>query len=74
MNTSMHGKKVKMISWPDSENELGRYISAGGQYGELTLSALYHGDRDEFWVVQTKDGEEVARHNARYIESIVWQE
>jgi len=72
MNISMHGKKIKRVDWPDSGEELGRHLPAGDQHGELTLSATYHGDRDEFWIVRTKDGKEVARHNARYAESIVW--
>lgn len=33
----------------------------------------YHGDHSECWVVLTRDGVEVARHNTRYIESIVWK-
>jgi len=38
---------------------------------ELILTGL-RGDRDEFWIVQTKDGAEVARHNPRYVETIEW--
>jgi hypothetical protein len=72
MNVGMHGRKIKFISWPDSGEETGRCLPAGEQYGDLTLSATYHGDRDEFWIVQTKDGREIGRHNAKYIESITW--
>ena len=71
MNTDLNGKKIKMITWPDSEQESGRHLPAGEQYGWLTLSATCHGD-NEFWVVQSKDGKEIARHNPKYLESIVW--
>ena len=72
MNIDMHGKKIKVISWPDSGEELGRSLTSDDKHGDLTLSATYHGDRDEFWIVQTKDGKEIGRHNARFAESIVW--
>lgn len=36
----------------------------------LTFQSQYRGDRDEEWVVERVDGEEVARHNVRYIASI----
>lgn len=72
MDTNMNGKKIKLISWPDSGEETGRCLPSGDTYGELIFSATYHGDRDEFWVVQIKDGKEIGRHNARHIESIVW--
>lgn len=73
MNLDMDGKKIMAVSWPDSGNETGRSWRVGytGCDG-LFLSAKHHGDRDEFWVVQMKGGEEVARHNARYIETIEW--
>jgi hypothetical protein len=74
MNISMHGRKINLISWPDSSEETGRCMSTGEKYGVLTFSATYHGDRDEFWIVQTKDGKEVARHNPRYVEMIMWAE
>jgi hypothetical protein len=74
MDTSMHGKKIKFASWPDSGNETGQHLQSGEKCGTLTFSATYHGDHDEFWIVQTKDGEEVARYNARYVETITWAE
>lgn len=47
-------------------------LLSGGECGELYLSATYHGDRDEFWIVQEKHGTEVARHNPRFIKTIQW--
>jgi hypothetical protein len=72
MNIAMHGKRIKVISWPDSGEETGRCLPSDDKHGELTLSATYHGDRDEFWIVQTNGGKEIGRHNARYVESIMW--
>ncbi len=50
----------------------GRCLIAGAECGDLHLSATYHGDHDEFWIVQTKDGEEVSRHNPKFAETIRW--
>lgn len=72
MDCTMDGKKIQSVSWPDSGNDLGRFLPSGEGYGDLHLSAKSHGDRDEFWVVVTKGGKETARHNVRYIESVVW--
>lgn len=74
MNIEMHGKKIEAVCWPDSENKSGEILPSGNRYGELTLSATHHGDRDEFWIIQTKDGKEIARYNTKYVESIVWEE
>jgi len=73
MNVEMHGKEIAAVFWPDTETEKGRTLKAGDGCDNLYLNATYHGDRDEFWIVQMKDGEEVARHNPRFVESIVWE-
>jgi len=44
----------------------------------LRLSTTYHGDRDEFWVVECQrygsiEGKEIARYNTKYISNIVWE-
>lgn len=76
MNDELNGKLIKTIHWPDSGNELGRHLTTN-ETTQLELSVSYHGDRDEFWVIEYRniDGElkEVARHNPRYAESIVWE-
>ena len=74
MDTSWNGRKINAVYWPDTEAEQGRCLVAGDQCGDLWLSATYHGDRDEFWIVQEKSGVEVARHNMRLVESIQWAE
>lgn len=73
MNTSMHGKKIQQIIFPGGPG-LGDPVVRSGPLGQLELSATYHGDREEFWILQIKDGIEIARHNTRLVESIVWAE
>ncbi len=72
MNLDMDGKAIGAIFFPGDN---GSIMRATGTL-TLTMSATYHGDRDEFWVVQSEtiDGvvREVARHNARHIETIQW--
>jgi hypothetical protein len=69
MHTSMNGKKIAAVYWPDTDLEQSRRLVAGLDCDVLT----YHGDQEEFWIVQTTNGIEVARHNPRYVESIVWE-
>lgn len=69
MNTEMNGKKIARVIWnfPDGEE----ILHDDGER-ELVLSATYHGDRDEFWVLELRDGKEVSRHNCKFISGIVW--
>lgn len=73
MNTSMHGKSIDYIDlnpmWTQSGNP--ERIKAGNGI-TLTLSALYHGDRDEFWIVVSEGGKELARYNPRGVQHIRW--
>lgn len=75
MNIEMNGKQIDAIYWPDSGNDLGRHLQSNESIS-LELSATYHGDRDEFWVVEYHDIEgeliEMARHNPRHLEGIKW--
>jgi len=76
LNTNdMHKKKIEQVWWPDSETKHGCCISSGDEI-HLEMSATYHGDHDEFWIVEYKveNGElkEIARHNPRYVETILW--
>ena len=68
-------QQIEAIYWPDSGNELGR-CTVSNETTLLELSATYHGDRDEFWIIELHDigggFKEVARHNPRHLESIKW--
>lgn len=67
-------RKIAWVFWPDTENEQGRYVQSGGESGQLMMINEYHGDHDEDWIVQIKDGVEIARYNPRFVESITWAE
>ena len=69
MNTEMNGKQIASVCWI---NEHGDSVIKAKDQKTLALSATYHGDRDEFWVVEYDDMQEVARHNCRNIASINW--
>lgn len=75
MNTwdNMHGRKIKLISWPNTDIGEGGTLSVPSSYGdEMSLTIENLGDHGAVWVSVTKGGIEVARHNARYIEAIIW--
>lgn len=72
MNTEMHGKRIVAVYWPDTESEQGRCVKERADGYGLHLSVTYHGDHEEIWIIETLNGQEIARHNPRYVESIVW--
>lgn len=66
------GRKIKEVRWPpNADNDPGDRIIADGE-NEILWVNSFHGDHDKDWIVQTKGGKEIARHNPRYIESIIW--
>lgn len=69
MDSSLHDRKILKVFWPDSSDGQGRYLSSKENCDELYLSVDAN---EESWVVQINDGVEIARHNARYIETIIW--
>lgn len=71
MNATMHGKKIEAVWWPDNATETGRNLSSKEGI-ELELSVTYHGDHDEIWIIEKSHGAEIARHNPRFVESIIW--
>lgn len=67
--TTDNGRNIKRIWWYGANGDTS--ITASDSVS-LVFAATYHGDRDEFWIVQSIDGKETARHNARFIASIEW--
>lgn len=65
MNIDMNGKKIAKVIFSNGEQ-----ITAD-EFISITLSATYHGDRDEFWVIVSKGGTETERHNTN-AESRYW--
>ena len=72
MDMNLDGKKIAAVYWPNSDIEKVVCLRIGHDCDDLYLSATNHGDRSELWIVQIFEGAEVARHNARYVETIVW--
>ena len=66
MDLSLDGKQIQVITWPDQS------ILRANETDSLTMSATYQGDRHEYWVILTRNGVEISRHNARFIETIAW--
>ena len=54
-----------------SNNEIRSGLNSGIT---LMFESAYHGDRDEHWILEIVAGKEIARHNVRYIETIIWYE
>ena len=72
MTINDNGKKIREIWLPGEENAFNhRYQSKDGL--ELELSATYHGDRDEFWIVVKRGGVECSRINPRQVTEICWE-
>lgn len=61
-----HGRKAKTIWFSGGQQQDNSEL-------ELVCVVDYRGDRDEIWICEVRDGKELARHNARAIESIVWE-
>lgn len=75
MNTSMNGRKIRDFYFVTGEKsgESKWCMSVPGEQWEL--SATFHGDRDEFWLIcRNAEGAEIARYNARYAAQIHWLE
>jgi hypothetical protein len=73
MNTKMHGKSIDYIELNPMWTQHGhpeRVTSANGIM--LSLSATHHGDHDQFWIVASEGGKEVARYNPSGVEHIRW--
>ena len=71
MTTENHGKKIKEIWLPGNGNALDSCLKTG-THGDLELSATYHGDHDELWVLVKKEGVETERFNVRQLTNITW--
>lgn len=64
--TVPEGTKVKTVYFPSGD----RVTSTGGC--QLVTHNTFHGDHDQDWILQTKDGKELQRFNVDYLESIEW--
>ena len=72
MTPDMNGKRIREVWFPaDANGQIQRLLAEPGL--ELRLSVTHHGDHDEVWIVQSRDGVEIARHNPRYVETVTWE-
>lgn len=62
----LNGKKIESVQWPDGE------INRANNETEITYNYEYHGTYDDAWIVVTKNGTEITRHNVQYVASLVW--
>jgi hypothetical protein len=72
MNTAMNGRRINLIDITESTVSGNPERHASGRGRQLALSATFHGDRDEFWIVETIDGVEIRRWNAKAVAYIEW--
>ena len=69
MNIQNNGKKIV---------DFGIYINGdirtihSTEKLQFSLLATSHGDREEFWIVGIRDGQEAERYNTKYVACIVW--
>ena len=72
MNREMNGKEIIGFQFTDSNgNDVFKKEMLG--ITKIFLSATYHGDHNEFWIVVEKDGKETERHNCKFVHGIVWK-
>lgn len=65
-------RRVAYIEWPQ-ENSTGKKAISSGPDCWLYLENHFHGDHDEDWIIERLDDQsEVARHNPRLLQTIVF--
>lgn len=73
MNSNNPDREILKITWPSEDGN--PFVMAVGteECDRLVLRKEFHGDRDDDWILQLKNGVELARYNPRYIEAIMWK-
>lgn len=73
MKLEMNGKPIEFIDldpmWTQSGNPE-RIWSRDGTW--LHLSATFHGDHEQYWIVEKRAGEEVGRYGWKSVHHIQW--
>lgn len=73
MNTLKDGALVSLISFPGDSVDGGEVIKeCDGTGRTLHYQEENFGDHGIGWVIETMNGVERARHNVRFLETIVW--
>ena len=68
----LDGKPVSIAWFRNRIPDMQPYVDTRGGSRKLTMLATYMGDRTELWVIEEEAGKELARYNARAMESIHW--
>ena len=71
MNIRENGKKIESIYFLDAPGGMHKILACSDEV-DLIFSATYHGDHDEFWVKELRNGKEVARYNCKNLAWIGW--
>ena len=67
MDQPFCGREAKTIVFENHS------ISSKKGYTRLVGRCIDCGERVDYWILQVENGQEKARHNAKYIETIVWK-
>jgi hypothetical protein len=67
----LDGKRIRTAWFATVRDGMQPYVEQSNGK-TLSLSAIYMGDRTELWIVEEEAGKELARYNARSMESIHW--
>lgn len=70
--SSYHGRKVKEAWIADTSG--GACKIYNNIESELVCIVEYMGDRSDVWICKIREGKEITRHNAKYLESIIWED
>ena len=78
MDVALDGKQIASVWWPDTETEQRRHIETG-DFVRIEIKVIPQADHNESWIVEyrkdipnSNEFKEFARHNPRYVESIIW--
>lgn len=67
--TTCHLRNAKTVWFPKGDGEQEQLNNVES---ELVCYVEYMGDRSDVWIIETRDGLERSRHNAKFVESIIW--
>lgn len=59
-----HGRKAKTVYYSDD-------TQSNNDEKDLICSVE---DNGEVWIIETREGIELARHNSRYLATIIWED
>jgi hypothetical protein len=66
------GRWIKLIVFPATPE---KQVTMGvGDGITLRWHEENYGDHGVAWIVRMRDGKEISRHNARFVETVVWSD